>query len=82
MNIDYSKTIIYKISLNGDPIYVGSTTNFIKRKNTHKCKSVNDPAQLYKVIREHGGFDKFEMIPIEEFHCGVNPSCNKRTTFY
>ena len=37
--IDYSKTIIYKIvcnDLNICVVYVGSTTDFIRRKNEHK----------------------------------------------
>ena len=37
--IDYSKSVIYKIvcdDLNVKDCYVGSTTNFIKRKRHHK----------------------------------------------
>ena len=41
--IDYSKSVIYKIQhLEKDElVYVGSTTNFVKRKNKHKscCKN-------------------------------------------
>ena len=35
---DYSKNVIYKIQNNDDDslLYVGHTTNFIKRKNNHK----------------------------------------------
>ena len=40
---DYSKTIIYVIRCLNNPtlLYVGSTTDFIKRKHSHKsrCKS-------------------------------------------
>ena len=44
--IDYSKTIIYKIvcnDLNITDLYIGHTTNFIKRKATHKsnCNNIN-----------------------------------------
>ena len=38
-NIDYSKCVIYKIVCNDlsiEDIYVGSTTEFIKRKYRHK----------------------------------------------
>ena len=45
-DIDYSKTIIYKIvcnDLNITDVYVGHTTNFIKRKARHKydCNNIN-----------------------------------------
>ena len=39
--IDYSKTVIYKIvcnDLNVKDVYVGHTTDFTKRKATHKSK--------------------------------------------
>ena len=41
--IDYSKTIIYKIQHieKDDLIYVGSTTNFTKRKSAHKACCIN-----------------------------------------
>jgi len=69
VDIDYSKTIIYKICFNDQPIYIGSTTNFIKRKNQHKYNSINKNCPLYKTIRDYGGFEKFQMLPIEEFKC-------------
>ena len=48
--VDYSKTIIYKIvcnDLNVKDIYVGSTTDFTKRKNKHK--SCCDTNSFYKI---------------------------------
>ena len=47
VEIDYSKTIIYKLcckDINITDIYVGHTTNFIKRKNEHKsdCNNPNN----------------------------------------
>jgi hypothetical protein len=54
--------------------YIGSTICFEKRKSNHKeyCrnekrKSHNTP--LYKFIRENGGWDAFEMVPLEEYKC-------------
>lgn len=72
-SIDYSKSIIYTISKN-DLIYVGSTTDFIKRKSQHKisCNNQNTHGYNYKVyvmIRENGGWDSFEMKPYKEFPC-------------
>ena len=76
-NIDYSKTIIYKIvckDLNVTDIYVGSTSNFIKRKYSHKfsCNSENNKKfnfKVYQIIRENGGWDNWDMIEIEKFEC-------------
>jgi hypothetical protein len=67
------KYIIYKITIN-DYTYIGSTRDFNQRKMGHKtvCNNANDKAYnslVYKQIREAGGWDKCEMIPIEEYDC-------------
>ena len=69
--IDFSKTIIYKISKDDD-FYVGSTTDFATRKSHHKsaCNNVNAKdykLKLYQIIREKGGWNTWEMIPLEEY---------------
>jgi hypothetical protein len=73
-NIDYSNTIIYKIYCNDDTVkdvYVGHTTNFIKRKYSHKIASSNmkNTVNIYKVIRENGGWDNWNMIEIARYNC-------------
>ena len=75
-SIDYSNTIIYKIQHNDkeELIYVGHTTDFTKRKSAHKLttRSEKDKAynrQLYKMIRDNGGWDSFKMIEIKKFSC-------------
>jgi hypothetical protein len=72
---NYSKSIIYKLCCK-DPeitdIYVGSTTNFFSRKNSHKSccnnnsnkEKHNNPVYLY--MRLCGGWDNWQMIQIEE----------------
>ncbi len=72
--VDYSKTVIYKIQHNEDDslLYVGSTTHFTNRKSHHKgaCTNENDKAynrKVYGMIREHGGWDNFSMVTIEDF---------------
>jgi len=74
---DYSKTIIYKLCCN-DPnveeMYIGHTTHFINRKNHHKscCNNENDKnynRYVYAFIRNHGGFENWNMIQIEQFPC-------------
>ena len=73
---DYSKTIIYKIQHEDDEslLYVGSTTNFTRRKCDHKIRCINFNGKqynekLYKMIRENGGFESSKKIQIKEFHC-------------
>ncbi len=72
--IDYSNTIIYKICCNDETVkdvYVGHTTNFIKRKNCHKtaCYNLKNNIKIYNVIRENGGWDNWSMIEIARYYC-------------
>ena len=49
--IDYSNTIIYKITCKNPSIselYVGHTTNFVQRKHAHKQGCVNEKSSNYK----------------------------------
>ncbi len=73
---DYSKTIIYKIQSIDNPelLYVGSTTDFTKRKCHHKCFCNNPNTKghnfkLYQMIRENGNWDMFNMVVIKPFPC-------------
>ena len=75
--IDYSNTIIYKITCNDSNItdkYVGHTTNFVQRKYAHKdsCvneKSSNHKCKLYETIRQKGGWSNWKMEIINFFNC-------------
>jgi hypothetical protein len=72
--VDYSTTVIYKIvckNENVKDIYVGHTTNFIKRKNQHKqsSTSVTNNCKLYKTIRENGGWENWKMTVLNFFEC-------------
>jgi hypothetical protein len=72
--IDYSKTIIYKIHCKDNSIkdvYIGHTTSFIKRKYQHKmcCNNMNNILHIYKVIREQGGWNNWEMSEIATYNC-------------
>ena len=68
---DYSKTLIYKIQHKDKDVllYVGSTTNFTKRKNKHKEDSFKMNTTIYKTIRENGGWDEFNMTEIKKYPC-------------
>jgi hypothetical protein len=75
--VDYSNTIIYKITCR-DPnihdVYVGHTTNFVQRKygHNHTCtntKSDSYNCKLYQVIRNNGGWDNWKMEIIDFIDC-------------
>ena len=76
-DIDYSKCVIYKIQHkdNNDLLYVGHTTDFVKRKNCHKhnCNNLNVKdkynLKLYQMIRENGGRLDFNIIQLFTFPC-------------
>jgi hypothetical protein len=72
--VDYSNTIIYKIYCKDQSItdiYVGHTTNFIQRKACHKtaCNNEKNDLKIYKIIRENGGWNNWNMIEIEKYNC-------------
>ena len=74
--VDYSKTVIYKIQHVDNPelLYIGSTTDFTRRKYAHKmaCNNVNGKtynSKIYKMIRDNGNFDMFNIIVIKEYPC-------------
>ena len=86
--IDYSQTIIYKLvpkDLNLDLQYVGHTTNFRCRKSQHKsnCNNISEKnthynRKVYQMIRENGGWNKWEMIEIEKYPCNdKNEACKR-----
>ena len=85
--IDYSKTIIYKIEHIDyeNLVYVGFTTNWDRRKYSHKynCNNHNTKDynyKLYKMIRENGGWEMFRMLEVEKFPCKDKREAEKRET--
>ena len=71
---DYSKTIIYKIQSIDNPelLYIGSTTDFTKRKFGHKSECSNpkkNHKKVYKMINQNGGWDMFNMVELYKFPC-------------
>jgi hypothetical protein len=88
--VNYSNSSIYKICCL-DPsikdVYVGSTTNLKIRKQNHKncCnnsnhKSYNFP--VYKLIRENGGFENWEMIEIEKYQATDKRQLHTRERYW
>jgi len=71
--MDYQKTIIYQLKCNDDnitEIYVGHTTNFLKRRQYHKndCKN-QSKLKVHKTIIENGGWDNWKMLEICKYPC-------------
>ena len=77
LSINYQKTVMYKLvckDLNVIEFYVGSTTDFINRKRQHKECTTNENSKeynqtKYQFIRDHGGWENWEMIEIEKYPC-------------
>ena len=83
--IDYFETVMYKIvcmDLKIKDCYVGSTTDFRKRKNDHKtsCKTKN--FKLYQFINSNGGWDNWDMIEIEKFPCMDSNEKRRRERYW
>ena len=73
---NYDKTVIYKLINYDYPdlVYVGSTTNFTKRKQHHKegCLNLNCKKhhnKLYNTIRENGGWESWNMVKLCDYPC-------------
>ena len=69
---DFTNSVIYHIRHmeSKEVIYVGSTTNFSNRKTAHKYNCNHEEKKcftypIYCHIRDNGGFDCFEIIPIK-----------------
>jgi hypothetical protein len=75
--IDCTNTHLYKLVCKDTTItdcYVGHTTDFKTRKCGHKqkCNNVNAKEynfEVYTFIRNHGGWDNFDMVLIETKTC-------------
>ena len=74
---NYEKSSIYKLcckNVDVKEIYIGSTTNFKRRKNAHKTSCNNEKGKkynmnVYSFIRENGGWNNWSMILVEEVCC-------------
>jgi hypothetical protein len=88
--IDYSKTIIYRIVCKDPSIidcYVGSTTNFTKRKSQHKTSCTNSKDKnhhfyVYQFIRDNGNWDNWDMLEIEIYRAVNQPDQARRERYW
>ncbi len=75
--INYNNTIIYKLVCNDidiKDIYVGATTDMIRRKAQHKYKCNDESSKeynrkIYQTIRNNGGFQNWTMLEVEQYQC-------------
>ena len=73
--VNYQNGLIYKIAHRYSPyVYIGSTTNFNRRKSQHKecCNNKNSTRhnfKVYQIIRECGGWNNFEMVLVAKCPC-------------
>ena len=88
--VNYQSTVIYKIvcdDLTVKYCYVGSTTDFTKRKSGHKTCCTNEKVRsynlkVYKTIRENGGWDNWSMVLIEKYPCENKQQAEQRERFW
>jgi hypothetical protein len=67
--------------------YVGHTTNWDKRKASHKqcCndeKNKDYKLKLYEVMRENGGFNNWKMILVEDYPCKSKREAEQREQYH
>jgi hypothetical protein len=89
--INYENAVIYEIvckDVNVTQRYVGSTTNLIKRRNTHKSNCNNEKSKghnlyVYQFIRENGSFENWDVVIIEQvIDCKDKENLHKRERYY
>jgi hypothetical protein len=76
MEKDYSKTVMYYIYFENTLLYIGHSTNFEQRKNSHKSSCYNQQnintkydLKIYKHIRDNNiNWDQLEWI-FENYPC-------------
>ncbi len=71
---DYSKCAFYRLvcrDITVTECYVGHSTNIVKRRNKHKSTCHNENGKkfnlfVYRFIRDHGGFENWQLLVIEQ----------------
>jgi predicted GIY-YIG superfamily endonuclease len=68
----YKNTVIYMISCKDETVtdvYIGHTTDFVKRKFDHMKYSSSNPRKVYEFIRSNGGWSNWDMTILEKYTC-------------
>jgi hypothetical protein len=90
--IDYNNTIIYKIIHKDNvetEIYIGHTTDFTKRKSSHKStcynysgKNKHSHYRVYEYIRNNGGWNDFIMSEVEKYPCNTKTEAREKEQYW
>ena len=83
---NYQNSLIYKLyckDTNITDFYIGSTTSFRRRKAHHKSSCNNEKSgkynyDVYKFIRENGGWVNWDMVLVEYYKCDTKLELEKR----
>jgi len=75
--------LVHKEDYDNLNIYIGSTTNFKRRKSAHKnaCNNKTNNrhnSPVYQFIRNNGGWTMWDMIEIEKYPCEDQHKAFKR----
>lgn len=89
-SINYKNTIIYKIvcnDLNVNDLYVGHTTDFTRRRASHKLNcnnlgTIESKFKIYNIIRENGNWENWTMIEIEKYPCNDSNEASSRERYW
>jgi hypothetical protein len=87
---NYQNCVIYKLVSFDTTLtecYVGHTTNFTQRKRNHKNAYFNEnhpnhSFPVYGFMKEHGGWENFVMLQMEEFPCETKREAELREEFW
>jgi len=88
--INYSIACVYQIccrDLEITDLYVGSTTDLIKRRCCHKSACTNKSGKnynlpVYQFIRDHGGWDNWEVVKVQDVDCACREDLLKTERAY
>lgn len=84
-NVDYSRTVIYKIccvNLTITELYVGNTTDFTRRKSEHRRNSKAKYLKIYTTIQANGGWDNWTMVELEKYPCADGNEARSRERYW
>ena len=88
--VNYNNSVIYKLcckDVNVKEVYVGSTTNFNRRRQSHKecCYKENRVGYLlpvYCFIRANGDWENWDMVEIEKYSCNDKRELHTRERYW
>jgi hypothetical protein len=88
--IDYSKCMFYRLVCRDITViecYVGHTTNEVDRRYKHKSDCHNEKAKgfnqfVYRFIRDHGGFENWQLLVHEHLAVKDDVAARLRERFW